>query len=561
MKKFTFIAAFCLLVNITFAGGLLTNTNQSAQFIRMMSRNASLGIDAVYFNPAGLIKLSDGWHFAIHNQTIFQDKTVDSNFPLLNDGMYEGVVNVPVFPTGFAVYKKENWALSFGFGPNAGGGAADFDRGLPSFEIPITKVVPALSQLSQIDPALNVTGYDANLSFEGSSVFWGLQLGATYKMNDILSVYGGLRYLPAKNTYAGSIRNVKLSVGGQMFGAPAWLPQAADVVSGVADQATAGAVQYEVAATTASTLSGQLTAAIEGGLINPNDPLTDPQLIGALQQFGVDPTGFTNGVAAGAFSQVATSLNTEADQLYSTADQLNATATTLDNTANQLEDKEVETEQTGNGLTPMIGINISPTENLNIALKYEMETKLELTNDTKVDDLGLFPDGGKSRNDLPAILGVGVGYRTAGVEAQLSYTMYFNKGVDWGYNTRDLAIWQEDDPSKIRKRKIDHNGYELGLGLQFNVADNFAFSLGGLYGDMGIADSYQSDFSYSNPSITAGAGIEWKITDALVLDIGASNTFYKDQKVSFSDPDLNDYSETLGKTTLNFAAGLSYSIF
>ena len=94
-----------------------------------------------------------------------------------------------------------------------------------------------------------------------------------------------------------------------------------------------------------------------------------------------------------------------------------------------------------------------------------------------------------------------------------------------------------------------------------NVSDNFAFSLGGLYGDMGIADSYQSDFSYSNPSVTGGAGIMWKLTDLLTLDAGFSNTFYKDQTVSFTDPDVGTYKETLGKTTMNFAIGISYSIF
>jgi opacity protein-like surface antigen len=85
--------------------------------------------------------------------------------------------------------------------------------------------------------------------------------------------------------------------------------------------------------------------------------------------------------------------------------------------------------------------------------------------------------------------------------------------------------------------------------------------VGGLYGDMGVADSYQSDFSYSNPSVTAGAGIEWKIMDALTLDAGFSNTFYQDQTVTFNDPDLGNYNENLTKTTINFAVGLSYSIF
>jgi opacity protein-like surface antigen len=78
---------------------------------------------------------------------------------------------------------------------------------------------------------------------------------------------------------------------------------------------------------------------------------------------------------------------------------------------------------------------------------------------------------------------------------------------------------------------------------------------------MGIADSYQSDFSYSNPSVTAGAGIEWLIADGLTLDAGFSNTFYQDQTVTFNDPHVGTYNETLSKTTMNFAVGLSYSLY
>lgn len=544
MKKSTFFAAFFMFAQLAFAGGLLTNTNQSAQFIRMMSRNASTGIDAVYFNPAGLIKMEDGWHFAVYNQTIFQTKPVDSKFPLLNDGSYEGVVNVPVFPTAFAVYKMDNWAFSLGFGPNAGGGSATFDKGLPSFEIPITKVVPGLAGLTQIDPALNVTGYDAALSFDGSSVFWGIQLGATYRVSDMFSVYGGVRYLPSKNTYYGTIQNIQLKVDDEYYPAPAWLLGASEQLNGYGDMAAQGATSVQ-----------PIIDGGGGGYTLPE--LESAGMINSEQRAQIE-AGLT---AFGTENPSQLSVNEIQKKFEDARDLLYENSTNLEATSGQLGDKEVDTEQTGAGITPMIGVNFSPVENLNIALKYEMKTILELTNKTKVDDLGLFPDGAKSRNDVPAILGIGVGYDAGLVEAQLSYNMYFNKGVDWGYNTRDLAIWQDVDQSKIRNRQIDRNGMEIGLGLQFNVVDNFAFSVGGLYGDMGVADSYQSDFSYSNPSVTAGAGIQWKITDALALDAGVSNTFYQDQKVTFNDPDLGDYNENLGKTTLNFAVGLSYSIF
>lgn len=545
MKKLTLFVALVMLLHGAYAGGLLTNANQSAQYIRMLSRNASLDIDAVYYNPAGLIKLEDGWHFAFYSQTIFQDKTVDSNFPFLNDGYYLGEVNVPVFPTAFAVYKMEDWAFSLGFGPNSGGGSAEFERGLPSFEIPITKVVPALTPLAQLNPAWAVSGYDADLSFKGSSVYWGIQLGATYQLSDVFSIYGGLRYLPAKNSYQGSIQNIQLKAAGEMVAAPSWLMDVSQAIGGLS--ATAGGAAQNLspiidAGAGTFTLAeleqaGQIDAAsrvaIEQGLENFGVSSPDQMTINQIQQ-----------VFLGAETQLA------------------GTAASLNTTAGQLTDKEVDTEQTGAGFTPMIGLNISPSENLNIALKYEMKTNLTLKNDTEVDDLGLFPDEAESQNDIPAIFAAGVGYRAAGwLEAQLSYNLYFDKGVDWGPNIRDLAAWEDVNPEKIRTREIDNNYYELGLGLQFNLSEYFAFSVGGLRSAAGIAESWQSDFSFSNPSYTAGAGIMYKITDNLTLDAGFSNTFYEERTVTFEDPHIGPYTETYDKSTFNIAVGLSYSIF
>ncbi len=546
MKKLTLFAAFLMLAPILYAGGLLTNTNQSAQFIRMMSRNASLDIDAVYFNPAGLVYLEDGWHFAAYSQTIFQTKPVDSKFPLLNDGYYEGIVNVPVFPTAYAVYKMEDWAFSLGFGPNAGGGSASYERGLPSFEIPITKVVPGLAGLRQINPAYDVRGYDADLSFEGSSVFWGIQLGATYQIDEMFSVYGGVRYLPAKNTYQGQIQNIQLKVGDEYKPAPAWLNDVSTTVGGLAAQVQAAAnmpqtlqpfLEQAGGYTLAQLEAGEVISAvqragIEGGLI----------LMGLSQQ-EIDAMNLT--LIHGAYEQASPAFQQQATLLSNTS-------ASLSETADKLADKNVDTKQVGQGFTPMIGVNFSPNENLNIALKYEMKTTLGLENQPNEGDNyseALFGEGVQS--DIPAIFAAGVGYRTEIIEAQLSYNMYFNKGVNWGPNVRDMSM----------QREIDKNGMEVALGLQFNVLENFAFSLGGMYGDQGIADSYQSDFSFSNPSFTAGAGVEWKITDALTLDAGASNTFYQDQTVTFNDPDLGAYDETYSKTTLNLAVGLSYTIF
>ncbi|MBE0679684.1 MAG: aromatic hydrocarbon degradation protein, partial [Bacteroidales bacterium] len=62
MKKILTLFSALLVTGSLLAGGLVTNTNQSAQYIRLLSRNASTDVDAVYYNPAGLTKLAPGFH-------------------------------------------------------------------------------------------------------------------------------------------------------------------------------------------------------------------------------------------------------------------------------------------------------------------------------------------------------------------------------------------------------------------------------------------------------------------------------------------------------------------
>ena len=62
----------------TFAGGLLTNTNQNAAFDRMLSRDAAIGIDGVYANPAGVAFLSPVWHLSLNFQLDFQSLNINN---------------------------------------------------------------------------------------------------------------------------------------------------------------------------------------------------------------------------------------------------------------------------------------------------------------------------------------------------------------------------------------------------------------------------------------------------------------------------------------------------
>ena len=244
MKKFIATVGLLMCFGVVFAGGLLTNGNQSAQYIRMLSRNASTTYDAVYFNPAGLMKMENGLFVSVQSQTLFQTKTITSGYPYLNSSTYEGEVKVPVFPTAFAIYKMDKVAFSLGFGPNSGGGSAEYKTGLPSFEKTISSLVPGLAGLSKIGQ--NVTNYKTDISFKGESVFWGIQLGASYKINDMFSVYGGLRYVPASNTYTGYIKNIELKVNGTFKNASTYLTnEVAPTLTGMATQSAAAAISVQ----------------------------------------------------------------------------------------------------------------------------------------------------------------------------------------------------------------------------------------------------------------------------------------------------------------------------
>ena len=48
------------------AGGLLTNTNQNIEFLRNPARDAAIGIDGVYSNPAGVLFLGEGFHLSLN---------------------------------------------------------------------------------------------------------------------------------------------------------------------------------------------------------------------------------------------------------------------------------------------------------------------------------------------------------------------------------------------------------------------------------------------------------------------------------------------------------------
>ena len=190
------MAAFALT---SFAGGLTTNTNQHSAFIRNPARFATLGIDGVYFNPAGTAFLQEGWHLSANWQMVWQDR--DAIDLKQNNKKYEGNVYVPCMPTILAAYKTGDWTFSGFFGMPGGGGKAEFDNGLPLFDNLIGGLGAGLGAMAPVP--MTISGAS---QFESTQYLFALQFGAAYKINDNLSAYAGIRGNYVSNNYMGTIK-------------------------------------------------------------------------------------------------------------------------------------------------------------------------------------------------------------------------------------------------------------------------------------------------------------------------------------------------------------------
>jgi long-subunit fatty acid transport protein len=214
-------------------------------------------------------------------------------------------------------------------------------------------------------------------------------------------------------------------------------------------------------------------------------------------------------------------------------------------------DVDADVEETGTGITPIISVNISPSDKFNIAVKYEFKTTLELTaqvNDGKDGD-GMWVDGGKKIADMPAQLVVGLTYNP--MEKLLVSTgvhYYFDKNIDYdGSETEDVNM-------------IDKNFVEYALGLQYGVSEKINLSAGWLTTITGVNENYQDDLSYSLNTNSFGGGIEYRLNDMIGINLGGSYTIYKDGSINETSGNTGvPYTLSLDKKVWIASIGLDFS--
>ena len=494
IKKLKLVSLAIAMASATpsFAGGLLTNTNQHVAFNRMMSREASIGIDGVYYNPAGVVFMGEGKHLAINWQLAYQTRSIENDYALFTNNVnnpttpreFKGKAFAPVIPSFLYAYNKGRWSLQAGFALTGGGGKCTFDNGLGSFEKIVAETAIAACQLAgAVDQVASQYGvpavfssdkyfgkegkYSYNSYMHGRQYYYGLSLGAAYKINEHLSAYAGVRGVYASTNYYGYVEDIKV---GNM---PLYM---------VLDPTKEKAANIELSC--------------------------DQSGLGFTPMLGIDfKTGKWNFAAKYEFKTRIRLKNKSVNQTPS-----------IGNLPDNLRNAYIAggvPEQAADAILSNPVIKGAMGQ-----LKTQFDSKLE-------GAIGEYEDGKKIAGDIPAYLAVGVGYSP--VDA-----VRVNVGFHW-FDDKNATSY------KNRNKKLDRGTLEYNAGIEVDVNKKITLSTGWQNTNYGLPDEnldtptskrYMDDKSFVVGSNSVAFGGVYHINKKMDLNVAYFHTFYQHKKTS-----------------------------
>ena len=496
----------------TFAGGLLTNTNQHVAFNRMMSREASIGIDGVYYNPAGVVFMNEGHHLAINWQLAYQDRTIQNDYKLFLNNKnnsttpreFKGKAFAPVIPSFQYAYNKGRWSLQGNFALNGGGGKCTFDNGLGSFEKIVGETaMGAVGLAGTVDkvaadngmPAIFTSdkafGKEGKYSFDsymhGRQYYFGLSVGAAYKVTNNFSVAAGVRGIYATCNYYGYVKDITV---GNM---PLYM---------VLDPTKTDAANIELSC--------------------------DQTGFGVTPIIGVDyKVGRWNFAAKYEFKTRLRLKNKSVNHLPS-----------IGNLGDNLRNSYVAygvPEQAADAI-----INNAVVKGAMGQLKQQFDTKM-------TEALGEFEDGKKVAGDIPSYLAVGVGFNPID-------PLRINVGFHW---FDDYNASSHDGRNKLLKKS---GTLEYNAGVEYDINKKFTVSTGWQSTNYGLTDKYMDDKSFVTSSNSVAVGGVYHITKKLDLNVAYFHTFYNHMKtsetVALSEAMQLEYKSDFTRNNNVFAVGV-----
>lgn len=210
-------------------------------------------------------------------------------------------------------------------------------------------------------------------------------------------------------------------------------------------------------------------------------------------------------------------------------------------------------DQEADGFGGVLGVDIHPSDTLNIAIRYESEVNLDwetATNGSNALGIALLTafgreDGKSYARDLPALLALGLEWKILPkLTIKPSFSLYFEEDADW--NTQNDAV--------------DGNSYELALAVQYDINEDWSLTAGYLYIDVDMKPENFSIIEQMNPPLDCHAvavGAKYRITEKITLMLGLSGYFYEDDTAP-ADLTTGRPEVTYDKTLYQGGIGIQY---
>lgn len=497
--------------SVSFAGGLLTNTNQNVAFNRMMSREASIGIDGVYYNPAGVVFLGEGHHLSLNWQLAYQTRIIKNGYDLFKNNVnnpitpreFKGEAFAPVIPSLQYAYNKGRWSFQANLALTGGGGKCTFDNGLGSFEKIVGETAMGACGLAgAVDGAAKgalgaaypknifseMFGSDGKYSYDsymhGRQYYYGISIGAAYKVSDNFSAFAGLRTVYASCNYYGYVRDIK--VGNTPL--------------------------YTVLDPSKTDAADILLSCDQTGL-------------GFTPIIGIDyKTGRWNFSAKYEFKTRMRLKNKSVNQAPSIGNLAGNLRTAL--IAKGVPEVVVDNKILGDPKVQAVMLGI----------KSKFDTALG-------EAVGEYEDGKKIAGDIPAYLTLGAGYAPTD-------DLRINVGFHW-FDDKNATSYNN------RNKKLDRGTLEYNAGAEYDINKRFTVSAGWQCTSYGLSDEYMDDKSFVVSSNSVGVGGVIRLTSRMKLNVAYFHTFYEHKKTSEKSTVIaGDYTSDYTRNNNVFGVGL-----
>lgn len=189
---------------------------------------------------------------------------------------------------------------------------------------------------------------------------------------------------------------------------------------------------------------------------------------------------------------------------------------------------ELDCDQTGWGLTPIIGID-AKLGRWNLAAKYEFKTNMNIENKTKKlecpeeakDVMKPYEHGVNTPNDIPAMLSVAARYEILpSLRASVEYHFFDDK------QARMAEVVLPDGTMIGKQKTLKRGTNEYQAGLEWDIDKRLTISGGFQKTSYGLTDDFQTDTSFYCSSYSLGFGARVHLNEKLSMDIAYFWTNY-----------------------------------